>query len=148
MKKNYMKPEVNEIEVAANQAIAKCGRYVVGYENSWTRGNGEGRGKYGYRTPQLAWDAYDHHDWYNMTSVPGGVPGKAEFQQQNTNGPYIYNVMYVENMADGVKTGGTFNDLNNNGVMDAGEYISWQEGNWNQALIDVATGAAGAVVAS
>lgn len=147
MKKNYMKPEVNEIAVEANQAIATCGNYQVGYENSSTRGCGQSSGRLGYQSIDAAWAAYDHADWYNMTTQEGGVLGKAEFNQDTTYGPWVYKIGYAETYVDGVKTCGTYNDLNSNGVMDGGEYQCWQEGDYN-AWAAVASGAAAAVMNS
>lgn len=148
MKKTYMKPEVNEIEVAANQAVAACGMWRCGYENSSTRGVGQGSGKYGYSTTDAAWKAYNQYEMYNFTTQKGGIPGKPEYNQQYTNGPWVYNVMYAEGIdPNGKPFAGTFNDLNSNGIWDSDDYNAWQTGDYN-AWVDVCKGNATAVVNS
>lgn len=91
MKKNYMKPEANEIEVASNQAIAACYKLAKGYQNLWTQ-SGE---QFAYPTYEAARAAHGSPDApvCPVYYVEGDIP------EQGT----VY---------------GTFRDWNYNGKMD------------------------------
>ena len=121
MKKTYMKPEVNEIEVAANQAVAACYIKRSGYENSWQE---KGNGKFGWPTEQMAWEAYNQHQSYTFTNSPSEAAAN--------NSPYVYPVYYGEGVdSNGNPCSGTFHDKNWNGIMDNGEYVADQQGDYN-----------------
>ena len=60
MKKTYMKPEVNEIEVAANQAVAACSLMYKYWQNH------DNRNPNGYPSEQAAKDAQP--DWASQTA--------------------------------------------------------------------------------
>lgn len=117
MKKTYVKPEVNEIEVAANQAVAACYVKCTGWDNSWARGN---NGQFGWPTQEQAWEAYNQHESYTFTTTKGD------------GYPYVFPVYYGEGQdANGNACYGTFHDENSNGIMDNGEYVAWQQGDYN-----------------
>ena len=128
MKKTYVKPEVNEIEVAANQAVAACFISRSGYDNSWARGL---NGQRGWPTEQQAWEAYNQHQSFEFTTV------------KNDSSPYVFPVYYGEGQdANGNLCYGTFHDENSNGIMDNGEYIAWQQGDYNATAAMLSSGMA------
>ena len=117
MKKTYMKPEVNEIEVSANQAVAACSVRRSGYDNSWAWGI---NGQFGWPSEQQAWEAYDQHESFSFTN------------QKTDGSPYVFPVYYGECQDEnGNPCYGTFHDENGNGIMDNGEYVAWQQGDYN-----------------
>ncbi len=116
MKKTYVKPEVTEISVQPNQAVAACGLSVSGYDNSWARGV---NGQLGWPDTQSAWDAYDQHESFS-------------YSENSSDGLYVFPVIYGETVdANGNVAYGTFHDQNWNGFMDNGEYVAWQQGDYN-----------------
>lgn len=128
MKKAYTKPEINEVKVAANQAIAACGVKISGYDNSWARGN---NGQFGWKTPEEAWVAYNQHASFEYSET------------KNTQSPFVFPVYYGEGVdGQGQKIYGTFHDENRNGVMDNGEYIAWQKGDYEATASMLASGTA------
>ncbi len=115
MKKTYTKPEVTEIAVQPNQAVAACGLSVSGYDNSWQRGNG---GQYGWADTESAWNAYSQHANYTYSENPD-------------SGLFVFPIVYGETIdANGTVSYGTFYDHNWNGIMDGNEYIAWQQGDY------------------
>lgn len=135
VKKQYIKPVVEEISIAANQAIAACGKIVTGYDNSFARGN---NGQFGWPTAQEAWEAYDQYASYEYSNTYDPTNQK----------PFIFPVVYCETIGpNGQLAYGTFHDTNGNGVMDNGEYFAWQQNDYN-SVAGVAIGANAAVMNS
>ena len=108
MKKTYVKPEVNEIEVAANQAVAACTLAQSGWQN-W-----DNRSSTGYLNKQAAIDAQP--DWASSTAYKVCPMYYYEYaQKQNDN--------YT------AQGSGYWEDWNENGVYDGGDIIQNQANN-------------------
>lgn len=139
MKKNYMKPEVSEVAVEANQAIAACNI------NKGVRCSGE----YGtfYATPEEAWAANMNGHTYQHTDENGQGTSERDWYPvgQGEAGHDIFPVYVISGThADGSSWKYWFEDVNGNGIYDSGE----QSNNYNDANLIGVGGAFAAVVAS
>ena len=125
MKKTYMKPEVNEIEVSANQAVAACG-VRTGYRCYGERWDISG-------SAQEAWNKNEG----GHSEYPGGVQTWAELRttpETAFNSHYVFPVFTISGTNEaGRSFSVTVDDLNNNGILDSGE----QNNQWD----DVGLGA-------
>ena len=108
MKKTYMMPEVSEIEVSANQAVAGC-RVMMKY---WQ--NSDNRNPTGYPSRQAALDAQP--DWASSTA--GKVCPVYYYEYAQKQSEYY--------TAEG---SGYWEDWNENGVYDGGDNIQNQVNN-------------------
>ena len=125
MKKTYMKPEVNEIEVAANQAVAACGITASGFKC-----NGDRSGTIGHASAEAAW----------RNSNCGIQPHGHAVVDENGQGTGMFdwdpvNMVYGEHYkhwvfptygVSGTNSEGRpftvyVDDVNNNGRLDSGE---------------------------
>lgn len=98
MKKTYMKPEANEIEVASNQAIAACG-YAKGVSveylgwNTTTQGGAEGSlffdtfdGPAAYYGDKLQWGPRENYTTTTYQCYRVKVDGDLVFNFEDMNG--------------------------------------------------------------
>lgn len=119
MKKEYMKPEVNEIAVEANQAIAACA-----YISSGNMCNGDRQyGSDGFPTAQEAWE---HSNCVSGSWQPHGstTDGGATYTLDPVNTtPYTHNNHWIfptyHMQGEGFEV--WIHDVNKNGIFDDGE---------------------------
>lgn len=122
MKKIYEKPEIQEIRVEANQAIAACSMTLLGYQNSDKRANPC------YSSYQEAYDA-----------------------QPDPQSASAYRICPVYRVEETIKheywteTRSVYwEDWNNNGVYDSGDNVNNQQGNLPSGM--TGSGAGGGAV--
>ena len=108
MKKTYVKPEVNEIEVAANQAVAACSFMTAYWQNS------DCRQPNGYPSKQAALDAQ---------------PDPASSTAYKVCPVYYYEYAQKQSEYYTAQGSGYWEDWNENGVYDGGDIIQVQNNN-------------------
>lgn len=107
MKKTYMKPEVNEIEVAANQAVAAC--YVK----------------------RLGWQLSDKWDakWYDTKEEAIAAQPDWASSTAGVVAPVYYYEASIDHGTWKEELHGSWADWNNNNVHDSGDVVYNQQGN-------------------
>lgn len=120
MRKVYAKPEVQEIRVEANQAIAACSVSLLGYQNCDKRGN----------------------PWYSSYK-------EAYDAQPDAKSASAYKICPVYRVEETIKhecwteTRSVYwEDWNNNGVYDCGDNVSNQQGKLPTGMSKCASGGA------
>lgn len=98
MKKAYVTPEIKEIKIMANQAIAACSVSFAGWQNAWNRSST------GYGSEAEARAAHDQAPLFPIYYVEGntsnGGVSSMYWEDQNSNG--VWDGQGVDNLQNGV----------------------------------------------
>lgn len=98
MRKAYVTPEIKEIRIMANQAIAACSVTLAGWQNSWNRRST------GYGSEEEARAAHTQAPIFPIYYVEGdtsnGGVSSMYWEDQNSNG--VWDGQGVDNLQNGV----------------------------------------------